>query len=116
MRLDFVTLGLIEKIVNDNPKVITIAGNTDPTYASSEFTLTLIDFGNSLYQTGSRFIKDEVVKIPKFEWLKNQLAEEDLQLRSFKNKYYVAKSFEDNINNEDIINISDYGGTISLLL
>ena len=120
--LDNISLKRVEEIISRNPRIIQISGNRNPTYARDEFCITLIDFGNEMFQIGIRDDSEpKKIKCSKAEWLQNTI----LNINS--NKYQLRKFGEDDFRIDEVDDLTtennphdnfgcDYGGLIELVI
>ncbi len=110
--LDKISLEFIDEIISIKSDIISITGNTDPTYAGCEFGYFLINFENKLIQIGIRECEYSNKFTNKFEWMMEviNMIDSEYQIRKRGDKYFI-----DRLNDSDIVNENfglDYGGII----
>lgn len=102
--MDKISENLIDEIISVDPKIINISGNTDPTYASSEFCYILIDFNGDLFQTGIRDCPSKLITITKKEWISKTIKDihPDYEIRRVRDGFNIDRvdSVDEEINND----------------
>jgi hypothetical protein len=109
---------ILQEIENLKPSIITISGNTDPTYSSSEFYEVLLLNETYKYEFGIK-TKYSIVKSTIAEWIMKIIKDRDPDYTLIKvhNNYVIGYTYEEPpyyYENDNYLCI-DIGGILEIL-